>query len=320
MNSEKNEVLLLNPPSQNIRDRHFNMPIGLAYLSSFLRNKQVKTKIIDTNPEKIILGSGKDDTFEFLIDRINQFFPDNPPLIIGIGPCMTPIINNALIIAKRLKNKYPKAKIVLGGPHVSINEPKMAIQILKKFPFIDAIVIGEGEETLYQYYLYVKKINQSYPIPGVIYRIESSPSELSSYAEREPPDITKLPVPDIFELSRYLPQYQMAIRRNFTFASNISSDIRKKSKSAVTIISSRGCPFQCAFCCSSKKRRTRTAEDIFLEIKQYHEKYGIIFYVFFDDLFISLNPEDIQRVILLCNKLLNANIQIYWTVELRIEL
>lgn len=54
----------------------------------------------------------------------------------------------------------------------------------------------------------------------------------------------------------------------------------------VPLLTSRGCPFSCKYCAShflNPKRRMRSPESVVEEIKYWHERFGVIDFVFYDD-------------------------------------
>ena len=60
----------------------------------------------------------------------------------------------SLTLAEEYKKKYPSALIVLGGPQV----PDRPDNFFKKFPFVDLLCHGEGENTFYEILVkYAKK-------------------------------------------------------------------------------------------------------------------------------------------------------------------
>jgi len=126
-------------------------------------------------------------------------------------------IGFVLDVAGRLK-KVSDAKIVLGGPEVTYD----AYEVMKKYPFIDMIVTGEGEETVSE----LEKNDMSpIGVNGVVYRngediIENPKRELIA-------DFSTVPFPYTDE------------------------DIEGLKGKLVYYESSRGCPFRCSYCLSS---------------------------------------------------------------------
>lgn len=76
---------------------------------------------------------------------------------------------------------------------------------------------------------------------------------------------------------------------------------------AATVVSSRGCPFRCAFCANNawgKTLRLRSPENIFEEVKLLRDKYGYKAIMFFDDT-ITVNK---KRMYALCDRLKELDI------------
>ena len=84
-------------------------------------------------------------------------------------------------------------------------------------------------------------------------------------------------------------------------AAQIVDEAEKELKNVMsTIITSRGCPYQCSFCASQNTGyRFRSAENVLKEIKQVKKRYGVKNFYFIDDT-INVNK---ARLIALCNKL-----------------
>jgi len=79
-----------------------------------------------------------------------------------------------------------------------------------------------------------------------------------------------------------------------------------------SILTSRGCPFGCSFCCSTefsgRKWRARSPEKVVDEIEDIVGNYGFNGIAFLDDNF-TLDPD---RVIRICEEIMRRGIDIYW--------
>lgn len=91
---------------------------------------------------------------------------------------------------------------------------------------------------------------------------------------------------------------------------------------ATTIISERGCPFKCAFCCKNYTTvRKRSAAHVIKEIQQVHFEYGFNALVFPDDLFIidRKRVEAIQKALqkwkIIWRCLVRADMIVKWGKE-----
>jgi radical SAM superfamily enzyme YgiQ (UPF0313 family) len=83
-----------------------------------------------------------------------------------------------------------------------------------------------------------------------------------------------------------------------------------------TLLSSRGCPYQCIFCDKSvcgSKYRPRSPESVLAEIAALNSKHGATAFMFYDDLFSS----DRARVIELCRLIISRGLKIRWKCECR---
>ncbi|NIN92576.1 radical SAM protein, partial [bacterium] len=79
-----------------------------------------------------------------------------------------------------------------------------------------------------------------------------------------------------------------------------------------TLITSRGCPFNCEFCSSSQffgvRWRARSVENIFEEMELLHKEYNYRALQFVDDNF-TLNP---TRAIRLSEKIIKQGWDLIW--------
>ena len=123
--------------------------------------------------------------------------------------------------ARRLKSVAPDTLIIFGGPEVSYADT----EYMEKYDFIDAVIRGEGEETVREF---IRTGNLN--ISGITYRngkiIKNPDRPVIS-------DITKIPFPYTDE------------------------DIELNKNKLIYYESSRGCPFNCSYCLSSADRSVR---------------------------------------------------------------
>jgi len=121
-------------------------------------------------------------------------------------------------------------------------------------------------------------------------------------------DIDTLPFP-----SRTL--FDMNVVVNKT---GIHTTAYKGSGEATTILTSRGCPYECAYCCKipqTSKVRLRSPENIIDEIHQVMQTYNVCHFRFPDDMFTVSR----SRVMKLCDLILNEGLEIYWMCITRLD-
>lgn len=211
-----------------------------------------------------------------MIEEVNKLFLEFNPDVVGIS-VMTPTRTSTFKVVKMIKSINPKIKIVLGGIHSSL----MYKQILENFP-VDAIVIGEGEVTtpeLINNLLSDKKISN---IKGIAYKDKE---KIILTPKRELiKDLDSLPFPN-------------------------HAAFMNPQRTNAFILSSRGCPFKCSFCCihSITKRiyRKRSCENVIAEIEHIIKNFPNINRITFADDTLTLDEE---RIINICKEIIKRGI------------
>lgn len=168
----------------------------------------------------------------------------------------------SLTLAKLIKDLYPDVRIVFGGANF---DGEMGLEQLRAFPWIDYVVVGEGEEN---FPLLVKQIlaeqNES-PPPGVAYRQDGgihlmpAPTLFSDFSSVGPPDYD-----DYFELVNELEgQGSTGLNRILLFEG------------------SRGCwwgeKHHCTFCglnAQAMQFRAKSPDQVIREMDYLSSRYG----------------------------------------------
>lgn len=193
------------------------------------------------------------DDEETLYDNVKTLRYD----FVGIQIHSDMTINNAIRIFKKLKLIDPDILLIAGGNAATF----MASYLFEHAP-VDIIVKGEGELTMVDI-IYAKNNAKSYEhISGIFYNNNNT-----IFETKDRPmicDLDLLPLPDrsIFNHYNY-PQY--------------------------SIIMSRGCPYSCSFCSTSKfwghRVRMRSADSVANEIKELKDIYLVKKIFVLDDTF-----------------------------------
>jgi radical SAM superfamily enzyme YgiQ (UPF0313 family) len=202
-------------------------------------------------------------------------------------------------IATLVKEENPNIYVVWGNYHPSFN----AERILRKYPDVDIIVRGEGEDACLELAACIQKGEDFKKVAGVTYR--GRDGEVVATPERPLlTDVDSLPFPD----------------RGLTdgeYASRVFG-VTTVTKKFTSLLSSRGCPFQCTFCaCQNFARgiwRPRSVENIVDELEFLHSE-GYREFLFVDDNF-TLNP---RRVVKFCRLLKKKRLKIGWFCDSRVD-
>ncbi len=275
-------TLLISPPTDNVIKSVVGTnvpPLSLAYLASMIREEH-DVKIIDSMAEDL--------TFKDLKGIIKDYNPD----LIGLT-ATTSMMLDAYKVADIAKEINENIKIVLGGPHVTFLPEKT----LEECKHIDYIVRGEGEYTFRELVDALHKNKDLKDIKGLTFRengriISNPPRELIK-------NVDEIPVPsyDLLPMDRY------------------KADGIKFG----TIITSRGCPFNCIFCSSSlqfgKKWRGHSVERIIEELSILKDEYHRKSIEFLDDTFTLVK----SRVIELSKRIREEKIDLIWSASSRVD-
>lgn len=140
-------------------------------------------------------------------------------------------------VLAEVKKVLPEVKIWLGGPEVSYN----AVAFLKKYPQVDGIMKGEGEQTFLELLQALRENTSLTEILGITWRREDG--EIENHPWR--PAISLDEVPFVYQ------------------------DMELFSHRIIYYESSRGCPFSCSYCLSSidKCLRFRSLEKVLPELQ-----------------------------------------------------
>ena len=192
----------------------------------------INAKYIHSNPAiyslRAYAGEAYAEDIELAEYTINQYGRDiladiylRKPDVIGIS-CYIWNWDMVRWLIPELVKVLPEVKIWLGGPEVSYD----ADQIMKKYPQLTGVIIGEGEETfkeLLEYYKAGRK-KQLQEIAGLYLKDGfTSPRELT--------ELSALPF--------------------------LYDDLDGFENKIIYYESSRGCPYRCSYCLSSIDKKVR---------------------------------------------------------------
>ncbi len=187
----------------------FETPLGLLYLATVLSDRGYCVRVFDC-------------AFDRTYIRLRKELVKKKYRLIGVYS-MSNFCASARKVAKIAKGYQPDAFVVMGGPHPTLT-PKKVVEN------VDGVVVGEGERALLEIIdrLMIKKSFGS--INNFFYKNES---EIIKPKKVERMDVDKLPIP----------------RREFLDIEKYKRSSQKLfGHSALSLIGSRGCAFNCEFC------------------------------------------------------------------------
>ncbi len=247
------KVLLIAPPSSSYYGA-VRPPSNLGYLAQSLLEKGIEYAIEDMR----VCGR-----LSALKAKIESFQPD----LIGLS-LVSLEYKRSYELIRHIKEYYPRASIVVGGPHVSA----LRESVLEECPDIDFGVVQEGERVLVELCKGETPLEET---PGLLHRRDGA--VVSGPEPQLIMDLDGVPFPRYvhFDLKRYARE--------------------------IPLITSRGCPYRCIFCPNSVMKSgfvARSAANVVDEI-EYWYAHGIRQFVVDDDNFTLLR----ERVYDICDEI-----------------
>lgn len=267
-------------PDFAVEEQGYFPVLGLSYITAYLKKNipDINIKILDCYVLK--------KSYEDIKNEIKSFAPD----MVGI-PAWTFSYLDTLITARIVKEVNPDIKVCLGGPHVTIYPEETLTQTA-----VDYVIQGEGEYAFTALVNALRDKKALANIPNLGFK-ENGKIYVNAPAQ-ELKNLDGLPFPD-----RTLAPYKMYY------------SILDKARPVTTMITSRGCPFQCVFCYQKNTGwRYRSAKNIVDEIEEC-VTLGIKNIFIFDETF-TVNK---KRVIDICNEILKRKIKIEWDIRSRVD-
>jgi radical SAM superfamily enzyme YgiQ (UPF0313 family) len=214
--------------------------------------------------------------------ELTQRVLDYSPRVIGIS-VKTATANSGGYIANLLSPVCPDAIFATGGPHVTL----CAESYMNDFPVFDYGIMGEGEKHLVELVDRLSSNTAVESINGLVYRIDGR-VQINRWCP--PGDLDDLPLPDFDSIEGF-------DWHDFRYP----------------ILTSRGCPFQCIYCCvnkltGSRKWRSRSAQNVVDELEHINLNMGIKSFEVWDDNF-TLN---IKRSKEICREIIDRKLNMSW--------
>jgi anaerobic magnesium-protoporphyrin IX monomethyl ester cyclase len=273
-------ITLIQPFTDNIEP-----PLSLGFLSGVLKQAGHHVRMIDLQIPEIR-------------HQWNELLAEEPVDVVGIT-AMTPQIKQAHEIAVQIKTALPNVPIIVGGAHPTL----LPEQTLREFQAFDMIVIGEGEETIVEL---LSRLQRKEPIAdssvrGIAYRLNGDV-------------MMTQPRPRILDLDTLpYPHY------NYNFDFYLNNNSFGFTEKCVSMIVSRGCPYNCRFCATTnfwtRKYICKSTDGVIKEIR-YVLQRGAEGIVFRDSTF-NVNKKWVHE---LCGKILKENLTFKWAMNARVNL
>jgi len=263
------------------KERGRNPPLGILYVASFVqKGGKHCVRVLDLS-----LGEMDPQMFQ-------SYLRDNRFDVLGVT-ITTFTLLDALDVVRAFKEANPAGKVVAGGPHVAIY-PAETVGL----GCIDVAVKREGEPVINEILDRLEEPERLRDVKGICFRLGEEIIDTGEGPSVE--NLDALPFPD-----RTLLPYEKYY------------SLLGKDTYSTTLITSRGCPFKCAFCdrpALDNRFRSHSSDYVIEEIAACM-KLGIREFLFYDDTF-TVNR---KRVMKLCEQISKRRLDIRYDIRTRVD-
>ena len=259
------KAVLIYLPKPFLKQPDAQAPLGLMYIAAMLEQNGHEAQLCSFashSDEEAVGELGPADLYGITVTSLE--------------------VPQANRFAKKIKAKFPDAKVAIGGPGAYHEE-------FVDRAAIDSVCKGEGEYTILDM------------------MSDAAKGDLKpTYIGKPVDDLDALPLPARHLLKGKQGGNIFAYNRQY-----VDTD-------STVILSTRGCPFECAFCSSplfthNNAFRTRSPGKVAEEIAHVVETYGIRQFRFSDDMFTAGK----RRVLEVCDHI--GPLDVIWRISCRVK-
>lgn len=260
-------------------------PIGTAYIAAILMKNGYDVEIYDQAIN------------HFPEEHLTKYLDEHEFDVVGMG-----VIGGYYQYRKLLKisdavNRSKKRPFYVIGGHGPSPEPEFFMTKTGA----DVITIGEAEATVLELFDRIQNRRSLTDVRGIAF-LDNGKVVVNPRRDVIP-NIDELPFPayNLFDISHYrLIREPRCINTDFV----------------LSMISGRGCPYNCNFCYRMDKGfRPRSNEGIIEEIQMLKTVYGITYVSFYDELLMSSE----KRIVGLCEDFIRKEINVKWSCSGRLN-
>ncbi len=267
-------------------------PLGIAQLAAVLRNRGLRTQVVDC-------------TFDQTENVISKIVHARPG-IVGIY-AMLSMSENAMVLAREIRQVLPQTLLVSGGPLPTLEPDRF-------LPDFDAVFCGEAHAAFPDF---CRDYIKSDSLPKDLFQLVKCPEKYPGIYLKQPHDgavirsmprtsdektVNGLSIPDRSDYDHLQYQQFWLDREGFSLAG---------------IMTSYGCPFDCEFCSKpvfGNHFRQRGLDQVFEEIKDIRN-WGYTGLWIADDCF-CLDPAYAREF---CRRMISEKLDMKWFCLSRVD-
>lgn len=217
----------------------------------------------------------------FAWSKVEQVLDQLEADVYGMS-CWTANRRGVALVAQAIRKRYPKAHIVIGGPHAT----PLAREMLAHYPAVDTVCLGESEPAFLELLERLSSDQSTAGIAGTLYRS-------GAQIEKAPP-------------GRAIQKLDALVSPHKYFATHI-------------LMTSRGCAWACTFCGAEttwgRGFRAQSVGYVVDAIEQALAKLPVKMIQIKDDTFTTNK----KRVIELCREIRRRKLNFFWSCDTRVD-
>ena len=258
-------------------------PLGLLSIAAYLEQEGHEVSVVDC------LGPGGTKNNDTHVQRILQ----RNPHMVGFSATTSGFLDG-YDLAVRIKARRPHVKTVFGGVHISA----LGATLLDGYEAIDYLCMGEGEATLAE----LASGKNPAHVNGLVWRDQGQ--GVSNPPRPQMPDLDDLPFPAYEKLRGFPKGYNLPL---FSYIHTPGA----------TMVTSRGCPYQCSFCdrsVFSRGYRYNSAAYVYAHAAYLNRRFGVRHINIYDDLFTAHR----NRITEFCGLLVSKPLGVQFNCAVRV--
>lgn len=291
------KVLLINPPQTFYPGSDppaGNLPLGLMYIAAVLEKAGYPVEILDAFMKGAFRKNGDTLTVGMTYEEIEGEIRKRNPDIVGIANPFTCQVEHAINVGNIAKEVDPNILTVVGGPHVAA----VPVQFMEEAENIDIVVVCEGEYAMLDIVKVEEGTMKMSDVQGIVYRKNGVITQNPPRSLIEDLDALPFPAYHLMDMEQYLRPNRI--------------EYRSFKDRAISMITSRGCPFNCCFCSvhlhMGKKFRAHSVDYVISHIEYVVNKYKVKT-IFFEDDNLTF---DLKRFESICDQIIEKHIKFNW--------
>jgi len=257
--------------------------VGLKYLHYYLLKNEYNSSLLHLPNFNVNDNNALKD--------IGRFVREIDPVFIGIS-LMSVEYHDSRELTEYFKRNFKSIPIIWGGIHPTIC-PEMSLR------YADYVCVGEGERTIIDFARAIKHNEDLKSINNLAYSEDGNIRKNRLYPLVE--DLDKIPLYDHMPVNSFI---QDRSGRIIPIDEKVFKKYARYKGTVYNIMSSRGCPFSCTYCCNNvfsklydaKNVRRRSVGNLILELeKAINDNPKVKYINFYDDCFLACNDDYLKK-------------------------